>query len=170
MIWYVDKDRSVITFSYKNENRVVGCSSQVASLPGDYRRNHPIKSIPSGEWYNPLPFPSGKFKITGRPIIKNRETSPYVWPYFIPTDAGRYVETWIVENGAYVRATDQEVWDSAYGFHCSDIDYTLGCIKITLPPNIELLAEVVNDCFDRSEDIFVLVAPNAAIDNYKVVM
>lgn len=161
MTWFLDADRLNLTLEWQGKTTQIPVTSVVRNLETapEFRKVHPVRSIPSGEFYDPQPFPSGKWKVTGRPIQKNRETSPEVWPYFIPTDAGRMVNRWEVKNGAYsTELSSSQVWDSGYGFHCSDGPYTLGCVKVTYETMLLMLVQIVNHAFDTGQEIEIVAA------------
>jgi len=159
MTIYVNKNRSLITYEQNGEMKQISCSCWVRNeLNGERKPTELVKSIPSGEYYYPRVFPSGRFKVTERPIHRNAETDPYTAPFFIPTDAGQDVDIWNVKNGAYDSNTYHTVWNTGYGLNFSTIPTTLGGIRLTLESDLLALVAVINKCFDAGEDVFVEVS------------
>jgi hypothetical protein len=99
------------------------------------------RSVPDGQPYMPQGFPIGQWKITGV-FPKN---DPHLAPFFISTTAWQMVPVWEVDAaGVFLRATGAWVHDAAYGIHCSDLDFTVGCIRVIAETDLRwLVAQVM---------------------------
>ena len=96
--------------------------------------------FPCGVWqiYKPLPHP---------------ESDPYLYPFFIPTNAWQFVSVWILDSkGAYVKPDgEQSVRDTGYGLHFSSSDTTLGCLRIGNKEDLLYLVGRLNEDISKGE-------------------
>ena len=100
------------------------------------------RSVPDGQPYMPQGFPTGEWKITG---VFPR-TDPHLAPFFISTTAWQMVPVWEADaHGVFLRATGTWVHDSAYGIHFSDLDFTVGCIRVILESDLRWFSAQVQD-------------------------
>jgi len=77
--------------------------------------------------YMPRLFPTGNWNIVGF----NPETEPYLYPFFIITNAWQEVDEWLIKpDGSYDKPSGVKVKDYGYGIHFSVSTTTLGCIRI----------------------------------------
>ena len=138
--------------------RILGCfvaDSIVLSLAEHSRsRSNIARTYPDGLPYDPRPFPSGSWLITGHHVSRNK----YVTGVFIETNASREVHVWSTKKAAdgteiYDRETVAVVHDGALGLHASSASTTQGCIKFYSRP------EENNDDAAESARFLALVAP-----------
>jgi hypothetical protein len=79
--------------------------------------------------FMPRYFPSGVWNLYQ--ILAHDVNEPYLYPFFISTDAEQLVETWALdERGGYDHPTGQQVMDTGYGLHNSSSHTTLGCLRV----------------------------------------
>ncbi len=103
------------------------------------------RSIPDEVPVMPTGFPLGQWWITGV-YARDRETHPHLYPYFISTTATQRDAEWEVDaHGVFVRPTGRWVWDVGYGIHYSDLDFTVGCIRVINEDDMRWLAGQVED-------------------------
>lgn len=84
-------------------------------------------SVPDKKPIMPRQFPKGTWQV-GRPDARS---TPYLAPFFIPTNACQYLPIWKLDDkGCYVEPMKYTVLDKGYGLHFSTSTSTEGCIKI----------------------------------------
>ena len=96
----------------------------------------------------PREFPKGKWEVYS-PVPRNDK---YLAPYYIPTNAEQYLETWdLAEDGGYGTPNGGKVLDIGYGLHCSTSGSTVGCIKIYRESDLLWLVGVLiaEFCLDK---------------------
>lgn len=130
----------------RNElNELRGRAEVVYTMPGD----HP---------YYPRRFPVGRWTV-GDPVAR---TGRYLAPYFIPTDAWRFVDLWNIVDGKYKSSTGQLVKDIGYGLHYSESRTTLGCVKIHDKQALKTLVNQIIEAHEAKEEIIFEVTDNAS--------
>ena len=101
-------------------------------------RDEVVMSIPDGEPVMPRMFPVGEWNV----YMPKPKTSPYLAPYFIPTDAVAHLPIWVLdEDGMYEYQSEVTIRDIGYGLHYSTGDTTWGCIKIKYRSALMKLAQ-----------------------------
>jgi hypothetical protein len=115
---------------------------------GTRRKDEVVRSIPTGSPYDPRPFPSGLWQVTGVEWLKDYD--PLYGTVKIKTNAQQLVNVWeLDENGCYLRETGNVVWDWAYWLHYSESSTTLGCIRFDSVADAETVARIVEDYLRR---------------------
>lgn len=140
-------DLSMVAFG-----RVLGVSCYVRNELNARRRFDEVvwsttADLKRGVPYYPREFPVGIWAV-GRP---EKETDPYLAPYFIPTDAWQLVEQWAIterDKMVYLQPTGVMVRDYAYGIHCSTSPTTLGCLRVDLRFELLRLVDDINRKLD----------------------
>jgi len=134
---------------------MIPCSCNVRNELNGLRGMHEItRTMPNGKPYMPRIFPIGTWKV-GMPIPKY---SAEMAPYFIPTNAFQVVPIWNTMLGSYTSMSDEMDKDEAYGLHFSEYKNTLGCIKIRNTVDLIELVHVIQDCFKRKDEVYVIVS------------
>jgi len=129
----------------------VDCWCDVRTIANGRRKRHEVVyTIPGKQPYDPVTFPKGKWKV-GRP--KKRET-PYLRPWFIPTDAWIELDIWDVDKSGYLGPSGLKVIDRDYGLHFSTSPTTLGCIRIAKEQDLLTLVKMIQEC---KEEVFLEV-------------
>jgi hypothetical protein len=96
----------------------------------------------------PRIFPVGTWKVTGLVNHLDRVRDPYLFPYFISTDAHQPLERWDLDaQGFYLRRTGEFLEDTAYGLHFSTSLYTQGCIRIAEENDLRDLVRMIDFAF-----------------------
>lgn len=104
--------------------------------------------------YMPSKFPAGIWQV----FAPQERTSPYLAPYFIPTNAKQLVHVWALDDdGGYAEQTEERVMDHGYGLHYSVSPTTLGCIRICNKNDLMLLVRTVEAAIDRKEYVTIEV-------------
>jgi hypothetical protein len=114
-----------------------------------------VTTIPDKLPYDPLPFPKGRWKITGihRQKEKGFDYRTY-GPVKILTDAWQPVEAWYPDSeGDYLAPAGRTVRDTCYWLHYSAFTTTLGCIRLPSPEEAEEIARLVEAARDRGEPV-----------------
>lgn len=121
-------------------------SCTVRNLDNGWRKPHEVvRTIPGNKPYNPQIFPVGKWKVY-RPL---RKTDKYMAPFFIPTNAYRFVDVWkLDDHGHYLEPAGYQEKDEGYGSHYSESNTTLGCLKYMRKADLLLLANLINYEYD----------------------
>lgn len=146
--WYLNSDKTQLIAG----DRTIAISCIVRNEINSWRKpNEIVYTTPNKIPYYPRTFPVGVWNV-GQP---RPETDPYMYPYFIPTDAHQLVDTWIVENGVYTKKTGLQDDDSAYGLHHSTSTSTLGCTKILDVNDLLYLVQLIQTA---TEPILLSVA------------
>ncbi len=102
----------------------------------------------------PRRMPLGTWNI-GKPRPR---FDPYKAPFYIPTDAEQWLETWSLDgSGGYDKPTFRKVLDMAYGLHFSTSGTTVGCIKIHKERDVEWLVAQINGEIARESSISIQV-------------
>ena len=84
-------------------------------------------SVPDQKPIMPRQFPKGTWQV-GKPDARS---TPYLAPFFVPTNATQYLPIWKLDSrGYYVEPMKFTTLDKGYGFHYSTSNTTEGCIKI----------------------------------------
>lgn len=130
------------------DDKQIECWSKVRNELNGLRPRNPLRPGTTDVYYAtgnipamPRTFPVGEWKITG----VNAHTDPaydngYLYPFFICTDAKSSVPEYVLDkNGLYVKATGRVIIDSDLGLHFSTSDWTQGCIRIKLEPDLRWL-------------------------------
>jgi hypothetical protein len=133
-----------------------GITNSVRCLrDGTRQRSEVIRTIPGNLPYDPVPFPSGKWKITSLDWQKKKGFDPKTYgPVKIRTDAWQWVRVWELDNdGDYLRESEEEIQDNGYLLHYSTSKTTLGCIRLASPEDAIEIAQLIQDCFDRKETV-----------------
>jgi len=107
----------------------------------------------------PRTFPLGVWRVTG--IIPHQRINehglpaePYLYPFFIATDAWQWVDEWGLDTqGYYVEPTGRRVADSAYGLHYSSSHTTTGCARIGLEEDLRWLVAQIRPRLADGEPI-----------------
>jgi hypothetical protein len=118
-----------------------------------------VRSIPSGQPYDPRPFPGGIWRVTGVVWQKDARFDFATYgPVKILTDAWQMVEVWKLDRyGDYLRETDELVRDEGYWLHYSESKTTLGCLRLNSPQGIVSLARTIEEALGRGEAVRVEV-------------
>ena len=112
-----------------------------------------VHTEPEPHPYYPRRFPSGTWRVY-RP--QSRAT-PYLSPFFIPTDAWQEVELWSVKNGRYDKKTGATYKDAGYGLHFSTSGTTLGCIRIGSEADLRWLVGEITKALDDKQNVTIEV-------------
>ncbi len=100
--------------------------------------------------YMPRVFPKGVWRVTH--VVDVDVSEPYLYPYFIATDAHQPVEEWSTKyDGTYDKPTGRMVEDFGYGLHFSTSPTTLGCGRVERKDDIEALVEIVKPLLKAGE-------------------
>lgn len=148
-----------IIFSKSKQTMQVGDKTFTAwckvrnELNEQRRSDEVVYTEPIKNPYYPRRFPTGVWNIS-RPRSK---TDPYLYPFFIPTDAWQMVDIWLVKDGKYVKPTGAQYRDEGYGIHFSTSNTTLGCIRIGLQKDLEWLVSEINKALDKNEYVTIEV-------------
>lgn len=99
----------------------------------------------------PRPFPLGAWHVTGIiphldvDAVTGEPMDPYLWPYFIATDAWQELDEWDVDaQGYYIQPSGRKIIDSAYGAHYSSSRTTTGCTRIELEEDLRWLVDQIH--------------------------
>lgn len=131
--WEQNSDELIIKLKQGDMTKIpVRCP--VRSLKNGLRdKRYVAHTFPDEFAYDPDIFPIGKWSINA----VSPKTDAYKAPYFIATDAYRYVNIWDEDESGYVAETNTKIIDTAFGMHCSHLKdgistgkWTLGCIMI----------------------------------------
>jgi hypothetical protein len=131
-------------------------SNNVRTLKEGTRASHEvIYSIPGCFPYDPHPFPSGVWKITGLDWQKEKNFDPRTYGQVkIKTDAHQAVRVWDLDDeNDYLRETEKETNDSAYWLHYSIYQTTLGCIRVIREQDAVDLANIIKAAIDSGEQV-----------------
>jgi hypothetical protein len=131
---------------------VVSCN--VRTLRDGNRLSHEVvRSYPDRAPYDPQPFPTGLWRITGVVWQRDAGFDPRTYgPVKILTDAWRHVNAWELDaEGDYLRETSRIVRDSCYWMHYSVSKTTLGCIRFFSPADAVAAAEIVLEVLRAGE-------------------
>ena len=126
-----EKSKKLLTVFEGDAAYYFNADSPVLSLAAHSRsRSNIARTFPDNLPYDPSPFPSGSWLITGYHISREK----YVTGAFIETNATRKVRVWSTRKAAdgteiYDRETVKVVSDGALGLHASCAPTTQGCIK-----------------------------------------
>jgi hypothetical protein len=127
-----------------------------------WRKLHIKKEVILGITQNPYPgppvmpreFPKGRWEVYS-PLPR---TGGYLAPYFIPTDAEQYLETWdLDENGGYNKPNGGKILDIGYGLHFSTSNTTVGCIKIHEKDDLIWLKNLVEEHREEGQRVWLEV-------------
>jgi hypothetical protein len=100
----------------------------------------------------PRPFPAGEWSIIGIKPHPDRLNDPYLWPFYIGTDAHQNLEIWSLRgDGFYDSQTGEYVDDYAYGLHFSSSDVTTGCIRIATEADLRYLVDLLRPRIGQEE-------------------
>ena len=136
-------------------------TNKVRSLRNGARASYEvIRSIPDNLPYDPQPFPTGLWNVTGVEWQKEKRFDLDTYgPVKIRTDAWRLVNVWELDkDGDYLKETVRQVRDEAYLLHYSDSSTTLGCIRLASPADAEALAMLVQRLLGSGEAVQLEVA------------
>lgn len=111
----------------------------------------------------PRPFPVGVWRVTG--IIPHlavddhgQPAEPYLYPYFIATDAWQWVDEWSLDaQGYYDAKTGKLIADGAYGLHFSSSYTTTGCARIGGESDLRWLVDQIHPRLSDGERIVLKV-------------
>ena len=138
------------------ESRTMPIWNRVRSLSNGLRKKTEIvKSTPSELPYDPQLFPAGNWLVTG--IVPHDASQPYLYPFFIKTNAHQPVHVWDTANGQYIKETEHIVEDRDYGLHFSSSETTLGCIRIVLEKDLRQLVVRLQVAIERKDPINLTV-------------
>jgi hypothetical protein len=112
-----------------------------------------VRSVPGGRPYDPRPFPSGLWRVTGVVWQKDARFDAATYgPVKILTNAWQMVEVWTLDRyGDYLRETDELVRDEGYWLHYSESKTTLGCIRSDSPQDVIAIAKAVEAALRQGE-------------------
>lgn len=134
------------------DETILDCSCRVRNFENGRRRAwEVVYTMPNGKPYQPQVFPVGHWKV-GKPLPRSQ---PDRAPFFIPTDAELEVSVWEVQNGGYVRETEQKDIDRSYGLHYSIFNTTLGCIKISALDDLRWLVTRITNELSKGEEVWL---------------
>jgi hypothetical protein len=136
------------------DNKAYSVSCSVRTLrDGTRLANEVVCAIPSGKPYDPQPFPSGVWRVTGLAWQKEKRFDYAAYgPVKILTDAWRMVRVWALdEYGDYLRETDELVRDEGYWLHYSVSKTTLGCLRLGSPSDAVEIADIVQEALSGGE-------------------
>lgn len=146
---------------FSKSNQILQCNSR--SIPAWCKVRNELNGLrkvdevvftePVEHPYYPRRFPSGTWNIS-RP---ERRDNPYLFPFFIPTDAWQMVELWSVKDGKYCKRTGAQYRDAGYGIHFSTSMTTLGCIRIGSQKDLEWMVEQITEAIDTDEKVMIEV-------------
>lgn len=118
------------------------------------KKDQIVKSIPANRPIMPRQFPKGTWAIS-MPLPRD---TPYLAPYFIPTDAWQFLPVWSLDGqGHYDKPTDTMTKDSGYGLHYSESNSTQGCIKIMTMTDLLWLVTRIKNALDAKERVVLTV-------------
>ena len=123
-------------------------------LNGQRKPDEVVMTEPEEHPYYPRRFPVGTWNVF-RPLARS---TPYLSPFFIPTDAWQMVDLWSVKDGKYCKPTGAQYKDSGYGLHFSTSGTTLGCIRIGALHDLEWLVSEINKVLDKKEAVVLEVS------------
>ena len=104
--------------------------------------------------YYPRQFPSGIFEITDVAYTPDPEYAPVK----IKTSATREVFTWdLNQGGDYWKPTGKTQIDTAYWLHYTDINTTLGCIRIGSAKDAMSLAHIIERTLEHGDKVLLEV-------------
>lgn len=111
----------------------------------------------------PRPFPLGEWAVTG--IIPHlaldehgRPLEPYLYPFFIATDAWQLVDEWALDaQGYYDSKTGRKIEDGAYGLHFSSSYTTTGCARVGSELDLRWLVDQIHPRLVDGERIVLKV-------------
>lgn len=153
-IYWKQGTTELIVYEEGKEPWHVPCFCRVRTLKNGLRKpNQVVYTKPHGKPYQPVIFPVGTWKV-GNPLPRSTDE---IFPYFIPTDAFKMVKVWETFEGAYVKETEEEDKDEAYGLHSSTYRTSLGCIVIKKPQDCSNLAVRIEAALKREEEVFIEV-------------
>lgn len=139
------------------ESRIITAWSHVRNELNHLRKEDEIVyTEPVEHPYYPRPFPKGLWTV-GTPKAhtaldsSGKPKEPYLYPFFIPTDAWQHVSIWNVKDGKYTTRTGDMYKDSGYGLHFSTSSTTLGCIRIRDESDLRWLVEKIIDAHAKKE-------------------
>ncbi len=151
---------SILAWKIGCQHGWIGADCQVRNeLNGERPLHDPDQVVyaETGNRYDKIPYMPRRFPEGTWPIGMPRSKPPedeYLWPWYIPTDAWQYVDTWLLdEDGGYECAEENAlnesvveffpVIDTAYGMHYSKSRTTLGCIHVLAETDIRALTLMV---------------------------
>lgn len=108
-----------------------------------------VMTEPEQHPYYPREFPNGVWKVFA-PLPRS---TPYLSPFFIPTDAWQMVDTWETSQGMYTKKTGKQYRDAGYGLHFSTSSTTLGCIRIGAKEDLLWLVGEINKALAKKEAV-----------------
>jgi hypothetical protein len=134
------------------------CWNYVRTLKDKTRfSNQVVRSVPSGQPYDPHHFPAGVWDIIGVrwQNVENFDVNTY-GPCKIITTAHQMVPVWeLDEEGDYKCESPElkEVDDTAYWLHFSKSNTTLGCIHLASASDAQKIGKFVEDTLWSGEKI-----------------
>ena len=131
-------------------------SNRVRTLRDRTRRSDEVvRTIPGNLPYDPMPFPSGVWKITGVEWQEDIGFDYNVYgPVKIRTNAWQWVNVWeLDEDGDYLRKRGDEVKDHGYLLHFSVSATTLGCIRLASPQDAKTIGKLIAKALKNGESV-----------------
>jgi hypothetical protein len=146
------------------DNQKIDCWSQVRNELNGLRPNKKktdgdvFFTYPGSVASMPRPFPSGTWRITGIVPHKDKAKDPYLYPYFIATNAFQMLDEWeLDDSGGYVKKTGKRIKDTAYGLHFSTSYWTQGCIRIADEKDLLFMVSRIKEEIEFKRSISFMV-------------
>lgn len=146
-----------LLFSKSNQILTLGDRSIPAwskvrnELNGLRKPEEVVYTEPVKKPYYPRRFPAGVWRVY-QPVAHG-SSEPYLFPWFIPTDAWQDVDVWEVKDGRYFKKTGATYRDSGYGLHFSTSGTTLGCIRIGALDDLNWLVGQITGALKNKEEV-----------------
>jgi hypothetical protein len=136
------------------QGAVFSISNRIRTVRDGTRKAYDVvRTIPGDYPYDPQPFPRGAWRVTAVEWQKEKGFDPRTYgPVKIRTDAWQWVNVWELDNdGDYLRETEKRVKDTAYLFHYTAFNTTLGCIRLYSPGDAIVIANIIARALDREK-------------------